>query len=151
MNSNKKIKIIFLVFAIIMVAAIAWLFFQNYPVNGNKTGKIRIGDSDFEVEIVDTPEKVEKGLGGREMICSNCGMLFVFSESERHPFWMKGMKFGIDVIWIEGDEIVHVEKNVPSDYKKIMDPKARSDKVLEIKGGTAERIGIKAGDVVEFK
>lgn len=151
MNRNKKIKIFFLVIAVILVAATAWIFFQNYSTGGNRKGEIVIGESDFNVEIVDTPEKLEKGLGNRRKICDNCGMLFDFSKSERHSFWMKGMKFGIDIIWIDGNKIVHVEKNVPPEYDKVMNPEVRSDKVLEIKGGTAERIGIKMGDVVEFK
>lgn len=151
MSKNKKTKILFLTIAIILAVVTVWIFYQSYSISGNRIGKIKIGKSNFKVEIVDTPKKLEEGLRNRENICDNCGMLFIFSKSGRHSFWMKGMKFGIDIIWIDGNEIVHVEKNIPFNYSKIMNPEVRSDKVLEINGGTTERIGIKTGDVVEFK
>ncbi len=151
MDRNKKIKILLLAFLIVVITLLSFLFFRNYSIYGNKINKIKIGGSEFKAEIVNTPEKLERGLGNRENICDNCGMLFIFPKSEKHSFWMKGMRFGIDVVWINGNEVVYIEKDVPFGYGKVMNPEKQSDKVLEIKGGTAERVGIKVGDVVEFK
>ena len=40
-------------------------------------------------------------------------MLFVLNPSSRRGFWMKGMKFPIDVIWLnENKEIVHIKKSL---------------------------------------
>ena len=134
-----------------MVLIFAFIFFQNYSIHGNKLENVKINGNELEVEIVNSSEKLSKGLGGRDGLCEKCGMLFEFSEKGRYSFHMKGMRFNLDIIWLNGNEIVHIAKNVSYNSSETIMPEAKADKVLEIKGGLADRIGIKAGDVVEFK
>jgi len=43
----------------------------------------------------------------------NEGMLFVYEGASRQGFWMKDMKFPIDIIWINGTgSVVHIEENL---------------------------------------
>jgi len=43
-------------------------------------------------------------------------MLFAMSEDDMQNFWMKGMLFPIDIIWIENARVIGCEKNIsPSD------------------------------------
>ena len=44
-----------------------------------------------------------KGLSGRDNLADDEGMFFVFEKSDIYPFWMKDMKFAIDIIWIMED------------------------------------------------
>jgi hypothetical protein len=51
-------------------------------------------------------------------------MLFVFASSTRPGFWMKDMKFPIDIIWINADkEVVGIESNIAtSTFPKLFFP-----------------------------
>src|SRR5947208_11440214 len=42
-----------------------------------------------------------RGLQGKEGLKKNEGMLFIFEQDGLHRFWMKDMKFPIDIIWID--------------------------------------------------
>src|ERR1035437_11182288 len=77
-----------------------------------------IGSKKISAEVANTPTARQKGLSGRACISQNEGMLFVFPQSGSYPFWMKDMKFPIDMIWISSaHRTVVVEENVlPSTY-----------------------------------
>lgn len=145
---------------IISFFAVVFLFFASYksvlaPEKSDdyKTEEIKIGGKIINVEIADTVEKRSKGLSGRKSMPENQGMLFIFNTSDYHSFWMKDMNFGLDFIWIGGDEVVEIAENVrPEDYQppKSLVSKNKVDKVLEVNAGTAEYLDIKEGDKVEF-
>lgn len=109
----------------------------------------------FNVEVAGTDETRKLGLGGRESLASDSGMLFIFEKSAKRSFWMKGMKIPIDIIWIRGDEIVDILQNVPPPLSGQKDseltlyaPLTEVDKVLEINSGYAAKYGIKVGDKI---
>jgi len=66
---------------------------------------------------------------------------------------MKGMRFPLDILWIDSADgrIVHLEKNIPADSKAVFTPDAPADRVLELNGGSAERYGIQTGERVDFQ
>lgn len=104
-----------------------------------------------------TPEERKKGLGERESLEINKGMLFVFDTSDNWAIWMKGMKFPIDIIWIdENKKIVSIAQNVVTQPGKkdselaIYKPSAPAKYVLEINAGLANANGLAAGDMVNF-
>lgn len=172
----KKYYKILIVALLISIIAIFLFLFGHKPVlapenfNDYKTEEIKIGDKIINVEIADTVEKRSKGLSGRKSMPENQGMLFVFPAPDYYSFWMKNMNFGLDFIWIKGNEIMEITKNVkPEDYQSAstqrgplrpqseaseppesLVPKNKIDKVLEVNAGTAERLGIKEGDVAEI-
>jgi uncharacterized membrane protein (UPF0127 family) len=106
------------------------------------------------VQLADTPEKRAQGLSGIKQITDNEGMLFLFSEPQRPAFWMKGMNFPLDIIWIHGDTIVGISDNVKpmpntgDDSLPKYYPPQDSDKVLEVNGGWAFRHDVNVGDKV---
>lgn len=120
--------------------------FKELKINGNK----------LKVEIADTQDKRSKGLGGREKLASDEGMLFVFPKRDRYPFWMKGLSFPLDFIWIREGKIVDLLRNVqppaPGQTDALL-PIYQSieevDEVLEVNGGVTERLNIKVGDKLE--
>lgn len=110
------------------------------------------------VELADTDEKRKKGLGGRESLPTNAGMLFIYPKPDHYNFWMKGTKIPLDIIWIKGDTIVDITKNAlpPKEDQKYEDlpiytPKEPSDKILEVNAGFADANGIMIGDKIEIK
>lgn len=65
----------------------------------------------LNVEVVNTPASITQGLSGREKLETD-GMLFVFAQPQILTFWMKDMKFPIDIIWLKNDLILGKERNV---------------------------------------
>jgi uncharacterized protein len=85
-------------------------------------------------------------------------MLFVFDTAREHSFWMKNMKFPIDIIWLNSDKtVVHIEHNLQpcsfdtfcTTYKP--DNNNNSLYVLETVAGFAEKHDIIEGTIVEFQ
>lgn len=156
---NKYHKIIIILILFISAILILFLFNRNLvlapeDLSGYKTEEMRINGKIINVEISDTLEKQEKGLSGRQSMPENQGMLFVFDRPDFYSFWMKDMNFSLDFIWIRGDEVVEITRNVkPEDYKppKSLVPKNKIDKVLEFNAGMAEKMGIKEGNKADFK
>lgn len=155
-------------FVLLVIVILGSLYFFN-PVSNSpafdipflpqkpKLVKLEIGDKVFKVEVADTQSKRSKGLGGREKLASDEGMLFIFEKVDKYPFWMKGLKFPLDFIWINGDNIVDILPNAPEPFDgqtdeslPIYQPRVEIDKVLEINGGVAENLGIKIGDTVKL-
>lgn len=117
-------------------------------------GKVEIGGATVKVEIVNDPAEMQKGLSGREKLGENRGMLFVFAELDQTAFWMKDMKFSLDIIWIQGDEIVDMAPDLPplaGDLISTYEPRVPANYVLEVNAGFAQEHGVKVGDKVKIK
>ena len=94
---------------------------------------------------------MSQGLSGQEDLCENCAMLFLFNEKGWHSFWMKKMKFDLDMIWIDKNKIVYIVKNVSRKKEfEVIKSEYKADKILEINAGLADKLGIKVGDKVKF-
>jgi uncharacterized membrane protein (UPF0127 family) len=114
---------------------------------------LQIKQHKLNVQLADTPEKRQKGLGGITSISDSEGMLFIFSPSQPQ-FWMKDMKFSIDIIWIKDNKIVGItdnvkaEPNTPDDQLIRYSPPSEVDKVLEVSAGWTFRHDVWAGDTI---
>jgi uncharacterized membrane protein (UPF0127 family) len=150
-----KLKKYFIISFSILIVIISFYSLKNIVLGRNKANgygnserEVIIQSQKFKLEEVRSAEKMSLGLGGRESLCEHCGMIFLFPEKGRHSFWMKGMKLPLDIFWIQGDNIVHVEKNIPADSQEIMNPAEAADKVIELAAGTADKFGIGNGTAV---
>jgi len=75
---------------------------------------VRIDGLVIEAELARTPEERARGLSGRESLAGDAGMLFVFQAEGQHAFWMRGMRFSLDFIWISSARrVVDMTENVP--------------------------------------
>lgn len=116
------------------------------------TVPITVGDSRLNVEVVNSLESITQGLGDRTEIGSD-GMLFVLLERDRAHFWMKGMQFGLDMVWIDGTTVIGTTEKIEylagaEQNLKIYSSPAEVDQVLELPYGDVAKRGIKAGDQV---
>lgn len=98
---------------------------------------LRINNTFFRVDIANTPELRELGLSGRDSLATGTGMLFIFDAAGQWGFWMKGMSFPIDIIWLDQDfKPVQVATNVsPNSYPKTFYPRQEALYVLELPAG----------------
>jgi uncharacterized membrane protein (UPF0127 family) len=110
------------------------------------------------LELARTNPDREKGLGGHAPLADRDGMLFIFDRPATYSFWMKGMTFALDMMWIDDGKVVHLERDVPPPAPRMPEsaypvytPRAPALYVLEVQAGFARRNGIDAGTPVEFR
>lgn len=158
-------KFVFQSVGLIVVIGVAVYLFTSGSLNNisflpkNDSGKqIVINDNRIKIEMADTQPKRQRGLSGRETLASDEGMLFVFEDGGKHPFWMKGLKFALDFIWINEDKVVDLTENAAPTVEgqsdatlPIYQTKENANKVLEVNAGTAKRLNIKIGDSVKIE
>ena len=105
-------------------------------------------------ELAQSDEERAQGLMFREKINEDQGMLFLFEVEDIHSFWMKNMRFAIDILWLDGQKrIVHIENRVPPCLKVPCPsyvPAAAASFVLELQAGFAEKHGLRLYDRIEF-
>ena len=126
--------------------------------DGDDTPTVEIDDVEFEVEVADTPALRQRGLTGRTYLEERGGMLFIPDEPYVGDFWMKGMLFPLDFIWIGRDcqvADIHVyagipERGTPDDLIQRYYSYPRASYTLEVNAGEVDRFGIRVGDKVEF-
>ena len=109
----------------------------------------QIGSSVFRLEISQTIRELEQGLSGRDSMPENEGMLFLFNKPSRYGFWMKGMKFPLDIIWLKNGQIVYLAENAPpmDDSEPVVYyPKSEADTVIELNAGEAKKLGLRIGN-----
>ena len=124
------------------------------PTPIDTTPTVTIGGASFTVDLADTPETRFQGLSGRPVLEEGTGMLFVFQEERQHTFWMKDMRFPLDMIWINADcaiaDIIADVPNPPPDQKDgalpTYSPSAPGTFVLELNAGVAAASGLQTGD-----
>lgn len=113
--------------------------------NQNLT-EVNIKSTKLQVELADTPEKRKKGLGGRNNLATESGMLFTFAKPGYYNFWMKGMQIPLDIIWIREGKVVDININVSSEDPSIFTPNTEVDSVLEVNAGFCDLNAIMIGD-----
>jgi len=114
--------------------------------------QVRINGKTFDVELPRNPDAFAKGLGGRPCITDSEGMLFRFTKPGQYSFWMKDMKFPIDIIWIGADyKVAAVEiDEKPSTYPDKFVNQKPAQFVLEVKANTSKQLKIEIGTPVTF-
>jgi uncharacterized membrane protein (UPF0127 family) len=73
---------------------------------------VTVGTDELQAEIADTAPLQSRGLGYRNELASGTAMLFVFDDASIRTFWMKGMRFCLDIVWIEAGTIVGAAESV---------------------------------------
>lgn len=105
-------------------------------------------------ELAVSDDERAQGLMFREKIGEDQAMLFIFEEENIHSFWMKNMRFAIDILWLDRQRrIVHIENQVPpcsADPCPSYTPAAPAAFVLEVQAGFVEKHGLRLYDRVDF-
>lgn len=107
-------------------------------------------DHGFEVELATTPEERAQGLMYRRSLDPDAGMLFDFGHERPVSMWMRNTYIPLDMVFIKADGRITniIERAEPHSES----PRPSSEPVrfvLELPGGTAERLDIGPGDEVD--
>lgn len=103
----------------------------------------------FNVEFADTDERRALGLMYRTTLAADAGMLFDFKVDQPVAMWMRNTRLPLDMLFIRRDgRIANIaQRTVPFSETSIYSSGPVRG-VLELNGGTAERLGLKPGDRV---
>lgn len=108
------------------------------------------GTRRIDVELAETIAEQAQGLMYRTSLPDTQGMLFLHKKPGEVRMWMRNTYIPLDMVFIRPDGIVHriaamteplSDNVVPSNGAVIA--------VLELNGGAADRLGLKAGDKVQ--
>jgi uncharacterized membrane protein (UPF0127 family) len=109
------------------------------------------GDHRFTVEVAATPAEQERGLMFRKSLAPDRGMIFPYAPAQEVAFWMKNTLIPLDMIFIRSDgTIARIATAKPLDLTPVPSGEPVSA-VLEIRGGRAAELGIREGDVAEWR
>ena len=127
---------------------------EKAPDNSQTAPFVQIGEAKIFVELAQTPAQRETGLSEKTSLQTDSGMLFIFPKADTYIFWMKNMKFPIDIIWINEGRVVDIDENVTDKFDpahpNYYAPAKPAQYVLEISAGGAKTKNIKIGDSVDF-
>lgn len=101
-----------------------------------------------KAEEVSDKEKIEQGLAGRESLPEGRGMLFVMPRDDFQRFWMKGMRFSIDIIWLENGRVAGCEKNISPKDERIFASPSKASLVLEVSEGFCDHFKVEVNDQI---
>lgn len=149
---------------LVLVAVVVGLIINdNHPTKNIPTSDcsasyrddktIKIGAQTIKAEAATTGAERETGLSGRPCIGKNEAMLFVFDKPGFYHFWMKDMKFPIDIIWISANhKTVGIERDVePSTYPDSFINKDNAALyVLELASNRSTSLKIDTGTIINF-
>ena len=165
----------------LLLAAAAILYFSNSALNGIfssiqdeitkflagplhitaqdqyiKTTTISVKNTSIVADLALTADQQTKGLSGRENLSDNKGMLFVSKTPGRYGFWMKSMKFPLDIFWLDTNRsVVYIKEDLQPCLTILNCPTYLPDTdslyVLETVAGFAQRHNITKGTHFNFR
>jgi hypothetical protein len=128
---------------------------QRAPQSENRFKRDRLeivtarGKRSLEIELAETPDQHRQGLMFRTALAENAGMLFLYEKPDEVRMWMKNTFIPLDMVFIRSDGTIHrIEAHTEPHSERVIESSGPVTAVLEIAGGTAERLGLKPGDKV---
>lgn len=152
MGKSKSINLskskIILIFSAIFLFFL-FLFFTLKKTEYPKEIKVNINNQNYYLEIASTPKQQAIGLSNRNSICTNCGMLFIFSHQGDQSFWMKNTLIPLDIIWLDKKfKIVKIVTALNTNSQKSYTAKAKY--VIEVNANEAFKHNLKIGDTIQL-
>ncbi len=138
-----------LVVAVLFIAA-NYVLSEVYSSYGNPIKRVYFKNTLIKAETVNSKERIEQGLAGRKELADGRGMLFMMPEEDYSRFWMKGMQFPIDIIWIEKNQVIGCEKNISPKDDRIFTSPEKAGIVLEVPAGFCDQYNVQTNDAVKM-
>lgn len=144
--------------AIVVIVLLALLIIYFVTAKGEKK-TITLVNADgssvsVDVEIANNSATMAKGLMGRSSLGETEGMLFVFPNEGRYPFWMLNTTIPLEAIHIAANgTVVDIIEMDPCGLNvtacKLYSPKANAKYVLEVNQDFSQRHGVLIGSTVQ--
>ena len=106
----------------------------------------------IDIEIANTPYKIETGLMYRDGMDTDQGMLFIFEDERPRSFYMKNTRFALDIIYLnKNKEIVSFQKNAQPFNESSLPSNASAQYVLELNAGLSDQWSLQVGDKISWQ
>lgn len=101
----------------------------------------------FSIYVADSPEERRQGLMFVESMPEDVGMLFINDKNARQSMWMKNTILSLDMLFVDANGVIEsVASNTTPGSLKSIASGGPVCCVLELNAGTADKLGIDAGD-----
>ena len=153
---KKNVGIYLFLAIIILIAGFSYwqsgkTIIQKNVVDDYQRKSIEVAGNNIEVYIADTGEKQRLGLSIFEELPRDEGMVFEYQQPQKPGFWMKDMKFDIDIVWIRESQIVGITPDVSRLSPSVKYyPEQDIDTVLEVNGGYCKINKIEVGNRISY-
>lgn len=146
MSKNLTITLIILITIPIIV-----FFFYKKDSTKFESIDLTIKNADYKLEVAKTLSQKSAGLSNRKSLCSNCGMIFVFSKNGIQPFWMKDTLIPLDMIWLNSDgQVTDIVNANETNSSKILQNTQPAKYVIELNLNETQKINLKIGDMIDL-
>ena len=155
---TRPITLVFLLLTLVSGAC------SQAPQIVDGTATVVLDGTPFELEIVADNDSRTVGLGGRESLPENGGMLFVFPDSKIRHFIMRDCVIDIDIIFLDATGRIVAMHHMPVEEPRKPDESAyqyerrlarypsrfNAKYAIEIRGGLLETMTLATGEVIEL-
>lgn len=133
---------LFLVSAVLGVFSLGTILGARYHAP-----KVSLAGNILSVTVADTPQTRSQGLSDQAGLTDHEAMLFIHDQPEISCFWMKDMRFAIDILWFDASGTLIYEKlhADPASYPESYCPPVAATHVVEVRAGWAKAHGITHG------
>jgi len=111
---------------------------------------MQVGGQTYHLELAKTATQQTIGLGNRKSMAIDHGMLFIMAGDNKQCFWMKNMRFPLDIIWVGSNhKVTHLQPRVePNTYPQEYCAPAKY--VIELNAGQAAKSHIVQDQTLTF-
>jgi uncharacterized membrane protein (UPF0127 family) len=107
---------------------------------------------EFRIEVVKEEKARNRGLMFRHELAEDGGMLFDYGTPQPLSFWMKNTYISLDILYIDArGTILNIAASTTPLSLQPLPSSGPARAALEVRGGTAARLGIKPGDRVRHR
>lgn len=141
--------LLILVFVFGCVAACVWWLSRGNADHAS-TPLVVSTKQTYHLEHVNSDAARAQGLSNRTTLAADSGMLFVFDSVGERCFWMKDMRFALDILWLDQQKrLTHIEHAIaPDTYPRAFCYEAQY--VIELNAGEAASAGLGNGQQLNF-
>lgn len=112
--------------------------------------RVKINQNIFKVKTLTDKKSQSIGMKGKTFDETFNGLLFLM-DGDKQCFWMKDCIIPLDIIIIKNNVIVNIHFDCPPCVEEPCPSYCGNGNiVLEVEGGTCERLGIEPGDSVKY-
>ncbi|NJM34377.1 MAG: DUF192 domain-containing protein [Rhodomicrobium sp.] len=107
------------------------------------------GKHTITVEVADTEAARNTGLMFRQSLGDNEGMIFIYPNEQPISMWMRNTYISLDMIFVRANGVIsRIETGTEPFSERVIESGGNVLAVIEMKAGSAARLGLKPGGKV---
>ena len=147
---DQKMKKRLLFFSLMYLMFLQCLYAADFNISKISISRDGFPKHEFVVELATTEDERSLGLMFRKKLPQDRGMLFIYKSERVVKMWMKNTFIPLDMLFLDKNGfITHLVKETRPLSLEIISSMGNVLGVLELLGGTSEKLGIRIGDRVE--